>query len=179
MKFRLLHWLVLIALACLSVLLYGFGRGIPYSEQWVLYEALRNTASIIFGVMGAWLAIVYPEALENVIKGKTKSGSEVYSKLLEPLIYSTIILILVLVIGIISPIAKQINFFASHASVLRGISFSILSILTILQIWSLILTLLPADMTQREISERSSIGTAISRWTSRNQKPGKSEEENN
>jgi len=32
-------------------------------EQWPLYESLRNTSAIIFGVMGAWLAIICPDGI--------------------------------------------------------------------------------------------------------------------
>lgn len=41
------------------------GANIRFEEQWVLYEALRTTASIIFAVVGVWLAIVYPERLKS------------------------------------------------------------------------------------------------------------------
>lgn len=36
---------------------------VPFSHQWPLYEALRTTAAIIFAVIGAWMAIIYPERL--------------------------------------------------------------------------------------------------------------------
>lgn len=42
-----------------------FGKNVPFSSQWPLYEALRTTASIIFAVVGAWFAIIYPERLKN------------------------------------------------------------------------------------------------------------------
>ena len=154
---------------------FTFGKNIPFAEQWVLYEGLRNTASIIFGVMGAWLAIVYPEVLSNIIEKRTSSGAQNYNKLIAPLVYSTITLIWVMMLGIIVPILKQVSFFVSHSNSLRGISFSILCVLTLLQIWALILTLLPADMTKRTIDRVDGSHKAQQRWRSRQQKIGNSE----
>lgn len=48
---------------------YYFGKNVPFHEQWPLYEALRTTASIIFAVVGAWLAIIYPERLKFSLRG--------------------------------------------------------------------------------------------------------------
>lgn len=48
----------------LLVLALIYGRNIRFSEQWPLFEALRNTAAIIFAVIGAWAAIIYPERLK-------------------------------------------------------------------------------------------------------------------
>lgn len=40
------------------------GENVSFAQQWPLFEALRNTASIIFAAVGAWLAIIYPERLK-------------------------------------------------------------------------------------------------------------------
>lgn len=154
----------------MAMIFFAFGKNVPFSEQWVLYEGLRNTASIIFGVMGAWLAIVYPEVLSNLLEERTFSGAQSYRKLIAPLVYSTSILIWVLMLGIVVPILKQIQFFVSYTNILRGISFSILCILTLLQIWALILTLLPADMTKRKIDRVDGSQKVQKRWRSRHQK---------
>lgn len=147
-----------------------FGRNVPFSDQWLLYEGLRNTAAIIFGVMGAWLAIVYPEALSHIIERNNLSAAKNYKKLIDPLLYSTVTLIWILLLGIIAPILKQISFFLIHTNSLRSISFLILVFLTLLQSWALLLTLLPADMTKRKIDRESNSVKVQDRWKSRNQK---------
>lgn len=127
---------------------YSFGSAIPFSEQWIQYEALRTTASIIFGVMGAWIAIVYPKTLTKILDRNNENKKEEISKisrLLKPLAISTLILASVLVIGIAAPILKQIDFINAHADVVRGISFAVLGTLTLAQLWALIASIAPGE----------------------------------
>ncbi len=127
---------------------YSFGGGIPFEEQSKLYEALRTTAAIIFGVMGAWIAIVYPTILTRIFDKNTKNKKEEVrkiSRLLKPLAVSTFILATVLIISIAAPIFKQIDWFVAHTEIFRGISFSIVGILTLVQLWTLIASLAPGE----------------------------------
>lgn len=133
----------------LAIAAAWFGRNIPFKEQWPLFEALRATAAIIFAVVGAWLAIVYPERLKSSLgNGTTQSiaVSDKFSKLFTPIAHSTAILGLVLLMGIVAPIAKQIPWLLEHVQFSRSISFSILVVLTVWQIWTVVLTLEPADI---------------------------------
>ncbi|WP_443090299.1 hypothetical protein [Basfia succiniciproducens] len=141
---------ILIVSLVLGVILgYFFGDNIRFSEQWPLYEALRTTASIIFAVVGAWLAIIYPEKLKAPFRDKYQSimsSDTRFSSLFSPIANSTIILSCVLVIGIISPIAKQISIFIEYKGIMRSISFGLLCCLTIWQVWTVFITLIPADL---------------------------------
>ncbi|MCR1838316.1 MULTISPECIES: hypothetical protein [Rodentibacter] len=135
---------------------YFVGDKITFSEQWGLYETLRTTASIIFAVVGAWLAIVYPEKLKAPFKEKRKSRSDTdtrFGMLFSPIFHSTLILCIVLFIGILAPILKQIPFFLEYKHILRAISFGVLFFLTFWQIWTVFITLIPADLlkTQSDI----------------------------
>lgn len=126
-----------------------FGSKIPFQQQWPLFEALRATAAIIFAVVGAWLAIVYPERLRMSLAGssaKAEPVSDRFSTLFTPIAHSTIILGLVLLAGIVAPIAKQIPLVFEHREIARVISFVILVILTLWQVWTVVLTLVPADI---------------------------------
>lgn len=138
--------------ASLCVAGFWFGRYIPFEKQWPLFEALRNTASIIFAVVGAWLAIIYPERLKMSFGKKTngvdKSSSESMKLLMTPAIHSTFILAILLMIGIVAPISKQIPHLLSHVEVFRGVSFFILSFLTVWQIAIVLLTLYPGEVVQ-------------------------------
>lgn len=132
---------------------YFWGENIKFSEQWPLYEGLRTTASIIFAVVGAWLAIIYPEKLrapfrkkiDNVVNSDTR-----FSSLFSPIANSTIILSCVLIIGIVSPIAKQIEWCMENQGLMRSISFGVLCSLTICQIWTVFITLVPADLLKNQ-----------------------------
>ncbi|WP_316154691.1 hypothetical protein [Cupriavidus sp. BIC8F] len=81
-------FLLLYALFSIAVCVggYVYGRNIPFAQQWPLFEALRNTASIIFAVVGAWLAIIYPERLKLTFRedASKKSAGPNMGMLLTP-----------------------------------------------------------------------------------------------
>lgn len=126
-----------------------FGKSIPFQQQWPLYEALRATAAIIFAVVGAWLAIVYPERLRLSFNSSTKPAEPVndrFTALFTPIAHSTIILGMVLLAGIAAPIAKQIPILLEYRELARTASFVLLVVLTLWQVWTVVLTLYPADI---------------------------------
>lgn len=137
-----------------------FGSVVPFSEQWPLYEALRTTASIIFAVVGAWFAIIYPERLKLSFRGEKVSNESGRDSgihhLFTPIVHSTCILSIVLVIGVAAPILKRIEFFAEYATVFRGISFGILVALTMWQLLTVLYSLIAPDMlkTQADFEDR-------------------------
>jgi hypothetical protein len=100
--------LFFVALFC--IIFFYYGQNVPFERQWVLYDGLRNTSAIIFGVMGAWIAIIYPEALSSIVNkansSNTANGAREAERLLPPLVYSAVILIFVLSVGILTPILK-------------------------------------------------------------------------
>lgn len=141
---------IIVAAGC-----YFFGAKIAISVQLPIYESLRNTSAIIFGVMGAWIAILYPNSLLKIYGKVEISESEKEYKsikqLISPMVLSTIIVSLVLVVGLIAPIMRNIHFFVIHKEVVRSFSFSLLGLLTFLQLWALVATLAPSDMIQRTV----------------------------
>lgn len=63
-----------------STFFFYWGRYVSLSSVFDLNEGLINLSAIVFGVMGAWLAIIYPDVLNQVGKadeigaGKKASG---------------------------------------------------------------------------------------------------------
>lgn len=148
------------------------GSTVPFHEQWPLYEALRNTAAIIFAVVGAWLAIVYPERLKialgegNSTSGSVASGGKVQA-LMVPVVHSTGILAAVLAIGIIAPLIRQTLFVRFHLEFSRGLSYGMLSALTLWQLWTVILTLIPASDLSTKVDTQQRKHRTASSVTSR------------
>ncbi|HBN8289811.1 TPA: hypothetical protein NHK96_001021 [Pseudomonas aeruginosa] len=141
-------------LACIGsltivVLSFWLGQRVPFEDQWPLYEALRTTASIIFAVVGAWLAIIYPDRLKLSFRqpagAKVSNGGNM-ARMFTPIVHSTAILCLVLLIGIIAPLLKRIDFLLAHIEVMRSLSYGTLTILTLWQLWTVVLSLVPADV---------------------------------
>lgn len=143
---KCLAWGLSIALVAAAVVL---GRGVPFSEQWPLFEALRTTASIIFAVVGAWLAIIYPERLRmsfQKAEGTPVSSNGGMSALFTPIVHSTAILCIILLIGVVAPLLKRVDLLLPFAVPLRGVSYGVLASLTLWQLWTVILSFVPADI---------------------------------
>ena len=83
-------WLFILLSAVIIGTAAFYGSAVRFSEQWVLYEALRSTASIIFAVAGVWLAIIYPDRLKSPYS--KPSADPIYRKgfkqLFSPVIHS-------------------------------------------------------------------------------------------
>lgn len=156
---RLLLW----TLCIVSVAAGGWlGRGVPFSEQWPMFEALRTTASIIFAVIGAWLAIIYPERLKQTFQrhsgttGPTAPTSQSgWTQLLTPVFHSTAILAVILILGVVCPLLKH-NAPPLNQELMRGLSYGLLVTLTLWQVWTVVHTMVPADMVLTAETERLS-----------------------
>ena len=141
-----------LALSCAVVLVAvgaWLGRHVPVAEQWPMFEALRTTAAIIFAVIGAWMAIIYPERLRLSFRPPA-SGNEAdesptgWGQLFSPVVHSTLILCTVLVLGVVVPLLRHIPM-AIPLEYLRAMSYGLLVALTLWQLWTVLLTLVPAD----------------------------------
>lgn len=147
---RMVAWLIAVALIGAGG---WFGRAVPFQEQWPMYEALRTTASIIFAVIGAWMAIIYPERLRLSFRsGEPGKGDTTgMGRLFTPVVNSTAILCVILMIGAVSPLLKRLplplDIWHLHMDLMffRGVSYAVLVSLTLWQLWTVVLTLVPAS----------------------------------
>ncbi|HBW61196.1 MAG TPA: hypothetical protein DEF75_02180 [Comamonas kerstersii] len=124
-----------------------FGQKVPFANQWPMYEALRTTAAIIFAVIGAWMAIIYPERLRLSYKSpdeKSDDKADAAGELFTPVVNSTCVLVIVLLTGVIAPVLKA-HGLPGPITLWRGISYALLVALTLWQVWTVALTLNPAD----------------------------------
>lgn len=148
-----------------------FGRNVPFAEQWPMFEGLRTTAAIIFGVIGAWLAIIYPERLKLSFKPR-KDGAPAETgigQLFSPVVNSTLILGAILLLGVIAPIAKKYPL-PLDVEWCRGISYGILVALTLFQLWTVLLTLVPANTIKSFVDHEDEAKRVLEGLTSLNQK---------
>lgn len=167
MRLSILKYMLVASLALIAFL---HGQSIDISKQLPLFEGLRNTSAIIFGVMGAWLAILHPDSLKKIFGGHSKNLPEQEKNtimlLLSPVIISTTIIAVVLVLLPMMEFAKTVKFLVSYKEILRGASFSILSVLTILQLWALILTLVPGNLVKKHIDKENTKNAVTKRMFS-------------
>lgn len=146
--------LILVALLLLSIVSGWAGRDILFSLQWPFFEALRTTASIVLAVMGAWVTILYPKALESVLKRSLPLNTDHEQRieaLLLPVKLSTVVVIAVLVIGPLALYLKQLAWVGAHLDVFRGLSFGLLVFLTLAEMAAVVLTLWPIEAAKGEV----------------------------
>lgn len=146
------------------------GRAIPIGEQMPVFEALRETASIIFAVMGIWIAVLFPFALEKLFKRAQASDADLKTaqRLLRPMLYSTIVIALVLLIEIAQPILKTLSIPATAHPWIRGFSFSVLGGLAYLQLSSILFSLVPQNLLDKSISTQQQRQRTLKRFVREN-----------
>jgi hypothetical protein len=159
---------------CVAALVAAWilGAKVPFSQQWPLYEALRTTAAIIFAVIGAWMAIIYPERIKFSLRGGTKppvESSGRLSALFAPIVHSTLILGAVLLLGVAAPLVRPFQYVRDHVDLFRSISYFALVFLTLWQLLTVILTLIPADMVKSGIDASEAHAKAVDKHLGRTQ----------
>ncbi len=153
-------------LACASAVGAGawFGRTVPFVEQWPMFEALRTTAAIIFAVIGAWMAIIYPERLKLTFRRAeapdASQGATGWGQLFTPVVNSTGILAVILVVGVVAPLFRA-NPVKVPLEVVQGATYALLVALTLWQLWTVLLTLVPADRVKSYLDDQDAKQAAI------------------
>ena len=108
----------------IAIVIFCFfpGKMIPISIQIKIIESVRNTASIIFGVIGVWIAILNTDFLLIVYALKENNNLRNYDNLISPIRYATFTIVYSLLFKVLSPVIYTIPFCINHKNVIRGIS---------------------------------------------------------
>ena len=83
--------------------------------------------------MGAWIAIVHPGSLGGFF-GSQKMASKQMLRLMSTMLTSAFILAVVLLVGVTAPALRHVYFIGAYRSIFRGLSYSIICFLTMLQV---------------------------------------------
>lgn len=155
-----------------------FWGDIPIQDQMKIVDALRNVASIVFGVAGAWIALVFPEMLKTVTAGSklgSAQGERVFQNLLLCMLISTFIVAGSLLFQIIEPVAKQWSWLLSYRKIGRSLSFFFVTTAAQMEIFSLLAMLVPKDFSLWQLDEAKKTGMK-NRMTSLRHRNGDSSE---
>lgn len=150
--------ILLAVVALLIALPAGFpGRFIPLALQRDLYEGLLTIAGIAFGVMAAWIALLYPEARDALFT-KRIAGSPQERRirhLFGTLRLSTIVLASTLFFGPIAAVIATWPFAHLHVEFLRGTSFSILVFNTLTLGWAILRSVVPPEYINEDFDDQT------------------------
>ena len=142
--------MIIIFVIALSIV--WFLPEIPFHKQAILLDSLKQISSIVLAITGAWAAIVYPESLKNIIGKKSTYDIDMDSieNLFRPMISSIIILGCIIIIELAAFILKLVDLPSYIIPYLRDLSFFTIVYLYILQLWTLIITIIPLNNSYRE-----------------------------
>lgn len=169
MNYRKAHIVSIVGSLAIGGVCAYFGSSIPFRDQWPLYEALRSTSSIIFAVIGAWLTILYPDAIKKVFIRHSKftgEGVESIELLVSNIRYSTGILATIMLVGILGQIARHLTILQPYTEPLRAALFALLGILTFLQFWTLLMTLAQAEWAHEKLHTEADRKTKVNSFNS-------------
>lgn len=128
-------------------LIFIYGKNVSYSDQKDILDSLKDTASIIFAILGAWIAVIYPKNLqEKILKLETDSDKEqeiVFEKLIYGLILITSVLILMILSLVFINMIKNISYFVQYRDILRSLLLLYLYVISLVQCYALLVTLMP------------------------------------
>lgn len=132
---------------------FYYGRHVSLVDQLSVADSLRTVAAFVFGVMGAWIGILHRDGLTKVFSHVKDGDAEIacVRTLFLPMKTAAIIVAYCLVAQSVAPIVRQIPLAMEYRGGLLGLNYSVLLLLVVLQLWSLLLTLLPVDTVQETI----------------------------
>lgn len=135
----------LLVIPILVILIYG--KDVPFSDQKDILDSLKDTASIIFAILGAWIAVIYPKNLQEKIFKSPSNNEKEEEVVFEKLIYSLILITIVLILMIISlpfiNIVKNLDYLAQYRDYLRSYLLVYIYLLALTQSYALLVTLMP------------------------------------
>lgn len=138
--------ILIVAFFLLSPLLWIYGKEVPLSDQKDIFDSLKDTSAIIFAILGAWIAVIYPKDLKAIFKADNQSEVEntlIFKKLIWSLIVITTSLILMILTLPVIGIIKNIHYFQYHRQILLGSLSVYMFALTLAQVYALLSTLVP------------------------------------
>tara|TARA_R110002050_G_scaffold268367_1_gene410398 strand:+ start:1099 stop:1611 length:513 start_codon:yes stop_codon:yes gene_type:complete len=128
--------------------------------------ALLNISSIIFAIIGAWIAIIYPRAIGRVFKDskipsttikEADTDANYLSELVEIVMVSAIVLMVVLSIQFVVPIAK-VFLNGEWKSYAKFLSFFVISMLTLSQLYAVFRVILANYFFLNELRSKNTDG---------------------
>lgn len=138
------YFIYFIIAVCLTFIFKGRVSYLTYNDYKDTLGALLNISSIIFAIIGAWIAIIYPRAMARILN-KRKSESEpssennesnkdanYLSELVEIVMVSAMVLMAVLLIQFFAPILKGL-ISGTYIPYVKYFNFWCVSFLTIAQ----------------------------------------------
>lgn len=164
MKTKLAKFSLLVATFFCSCFVTTLGMDISYAKQAALLSEIRSVSAIVFGVTGAWLALVYPKALASAELAVQSANDAVYEQaqhdndvllgFIKTIITSIIVIAVSVGIPFVKEVIVKISFFIEYSSYLRGVLFFVIASLAIVQLFLLLSTFLQTKLALKDVKRK-------------------------
>jgi len=137
----------IIIIAFTLIAFFQIGSFIPFADQKEILENLSTSSSIIFAILGIWLAILYPDNFTNIVKRENNQlkTDVIFQKLTLSLVLTTLILISIIFSSILMYIFKNMSFLIGYRNIFRSIFFTYLCLISLVQAYAILTTLIPSN----------------------------------
>lgn len=109
-----------------------------------ILQALLNISSIIFAIIGAWIAIIYPKSIiqtfskEDVKNNTYHNDTNYLAELVEIVLVSAFVLMIVLTIQFSIPIAQHYTQQLQYKIAFKTIFFFVIALMTTTQLYAIL-----------------------------------------
>lgn len=137
--------LLWILAAELGLAAFYYGSQIPISDQDDVLDFVVTMSSVVFGVVGIWLAVVFPEVISSLYKEVSVEKKDELRKkakrILLPMVISTIVAVFSVFLKLFLSILKSVV--PNDSGLFRGVIFVLLVYESIALCCSLVLAAAP------------------------------------
>lgn len=137
---KILHLTIIIVF---SLVAYCYADRVALDIYKYIYGIILNVSAIIFGVMGAWVALLKNNIdiqikLPSLSRVQRQQEVEKLSIMIWPMTASGLMVIACISFGYFSAISPEIDFLIKHKDTLKIISLFVFSVIAYIQIASLL-----------------------------------------
>lgn len=104
---------------------------------------LLNVAAIVFAIIGAWIAIIYPKAIQSALSGdsvrdlaeiqETANDANYLSELFQIVLQSALVIILAVSVQVAMPLLRAYEYFGLGIPLIKAIAVSFMVFVSLLQ----------------------------------------------
>ncbi|EGR4199721.1 TPA: hypothetical protein ACGUMO_004375 [Vibrio vulnificus] len=122
---------------------------IDYAQYKDLLGVLFNLSAIVFAIIGAWIAVVFPQTMSKVFTKDVsysesrkellheQTNAEYLSQLVEVVLASASVLMVIVIIQLVFPVLNQLELYLTYNLQLKVLAFGVVAFLSFVQLLSL------------------------------------------
>jgi hypothetical protein len=163
-KIKMVKYIFLLVISgFVTYLAQGSLPDASYSNYKEVLGALLNISSIIFAIIGAWIAIIYPRAIGKVFGDKSAIASKLaeaqqdagyLSELVEIVLVSAVVLMVVLIIQFTFPLVNEM-LLKTDQQYIKTIVFFVITTITFAQLQAIFRVILTNYFFLNEIRNKN------------------------